>query len=772
MLKFNKIYDLFKSNSFQFWLLFILIILLRFWPFFQGKTLVFGDNYSLLVPVRLFTADWLKQGVLPLWNPLNFAGIPWLGDINPLYPGIWSFVIFPPALALNLTVIGHLLISYAGMYLLAKAWLKKHAWAIISAVFWMLSTQITGSINNLATLQSIVWLPWLSYFGLQVVRQPRARWWFALVVLLQFLGGYPQHILYGVSLAVLFSAFINWRQITFKNWLSAWIITALAVFSLSAVAWLPFVDLLVRSTRTLQTSAQASVGSLHPVMFIKFILPYFFDNASAGMKWGPVWSGQLNAGIYMTWLGWLAVGSSLFNKNIRKNILKKEVWFFAVLTLITLVISLGQYLPGFMFLQNALPFLRVARYPSMMMILTNIILALWTARALQNWTLTRVAKKWLLSLGGVSLGVGLLGWWITQTDFESLWNAVNSFASFSLSNSPFHTLERDKIIMFEIVKNIVFNSFFLLASIFVFSKIKRWWAPFVLVFIISLDLIFNTHGQFFFAPNKIYDTQSSFVQNLRSQTAITHSGFEQRLLTRNFNVPYTDFGSYWEALVVRAPFSDSFVDERELQEFNHVQALRDGQTPNWNIVYGLPTISGYTTLLPHDYAAIWNKDGEPSINFITMVDPADSLLDDWAVKYYLVDTWFKIDEDLSQFPLVAKFDRWEILERKYAKKRIRFGDDSAAELIEFQENPNSMSFSLENSDHQSTLIIADRFDPDWQAKINGSPVKIENHQGMRRISLTSGVNQIELRYWPKWFYLGLGITLMSGLIMIYQLRKK
>jgi len=145
MLKFNKIYDLFKSNSFQFWLLFILIILLRFWPFFQGKTLVFGDNYSLLVPVRLFTADWLKQGVLPLWNPLNFAGIPWLGDINPLYPGIWSFVIFPPALALNLTVIGHLLISYAGMYLLAKAWLKKHAWAIISAVFWMLSTQITGS---------------------------------------------------------------------------------------------------------------------------------------------------------------------------------------------------------------------------------------------------------------------------------------------------------------------------------------------------------------------------------------------------------------------------------------------------------------------------------------------------------------------------------------------------------------------------------------------------------------------------------------------------
>ncbi len=148
----------------------------------------------------------------------------------------------------------------------------------------MFSTQVSGSMNNFSTLQSLVWLPWLAYFGLQLVKSNQAKIWFSIVVSLQFLGGYPQHVLYGIGFAVLLS-FFN-RSVSFVKWLKSWLLTALLTLLVSAVAWVPFVNMLLHSTRMEQTTAQALVGSLNPVMLIKFVLPYFFDNPAVGMEMG------------------------------------------------------------------------------------------------------------------------------------------------------------------------------------------------------------------------------------------------------------------------------------------------------------------------------------------------------------------------------------------------------------------------------------------------------------------------------------------------------
>lgn len=51
------------------WFLILLAIIglvsFRFFPFFFGQSLFFGDNFFLMVPGKLFTAQWLKEGVLP-----------------------------------------------------------------------------------------------------------------------------------------------------------------------------------------------------------------------------------------------------------------------------------------------------------------------------------------------------------------------------------------------------------------------------------------------------------------------------------------------------------------------------------------------------------------------------------------------------------------------------------------------------------------------------------------------------------------------------------
>ena len=722
------------------------------------------------MPGKIFTAQWLQEGIFPLWNPYLFSGISWLGDTTQsiLYPTGLLWLVFHPATALNLNVILHLLLAYSGMYLLARHWLRDHAWGLVAAVLWMFSTQMTGSINNLATLQSLAWLPLISFFGLRLIKERRFQAWFALAVLLQFLGGYPQHVLYSILLAVLLSAFQHWRQISFKRWLSPWLITGVFTLGITAVSWVPLVDFLLKSTRAIQTETQALVGSLHPVTTIKFVLPYFFDHPAHGIKWGPTWNWDTNAGIYLGWLGWLAIGGSLFLKKLKKP-LRREVKFFAIVTLLTLLFSLGQNLPGFGSIQKIIPLFRIARYPSMMMLISSVILVLWTARALQNLSFTKLQKQWLQWLGLAALGVGLIGWGLQRFSFLSVWQTVDRFASFSLSQSLFHTADRDKMIMFEIVRNIVFNSLFFLAAfkIFLAKKLpnKVWW----LALIIGIDLALNTHGKFFFAPRDVYRTDSEQSQQLGTLINLPPTAFQQRLLTRNSNRPYTDYNSYWEALAVREPFSDSFVDSEGLRTFDHAKNLRDGSTPDWNLTSNLPLVNGYTTLLPQDYAALWNKEGEPRINFIDYVAPDSELLDQWAVKYYLVDTWFEIEEDLSSFPLVAEYDRWQLLARPDALTRFRFADSSPAEMTSFTEHPDAMSFVLNNVNNQGSLLIADRFDPDWRATLNDQPSEIINHQGMRLIHLEPGENAIRLWYWPQWFYLGLAVSGFSGgLLAIYQ----
>lgn len=370
--------EFFTKEKKQFFFFFLIFIVLRFLPFLFGKTLVFGDNFSLMMPGKIFTAEWLKQGVLPLWNPYVFSGMPWVADINQsvLYPSTLLFVIFSPAIALNLLLSSHAFIAYIGMYLLAKQWLKDYWWAMLAGGLWMFSTQVSGSMNNFSTLQSIVWLPLLAYFGLKLVKEPKNRIWFAVVVALQFWGGYPQHVLYGIFLAVLLSAFTSFqvKNSDFIQWFKAWFISAILVLLVSAAAWLPFVEMLLNSTRMEQTTQQALVGSLNPAMLVKFFLPYFFDNPATGMKWGPAWNGQPNVGIYVTWLGWLAIGVTfiqrLFNKS--KTWLKKldhETMLFGFFTVVTLVFSLGEYLPGFNVVQQFIPFFRIARYPSMVILL-------------------------------------------------------------------------------------------------------------------------------------------------------------------------------------------------------------------------------------------------------------------------------------------------------------------------------------------------------------------------------------------------------------------
>ncbi len=807
------------ASSSQRWMMAILVaiafLLLRFWPLLTGQTLLFGDNYSLMIPGKLFIAEWLRQGVVPLWNPYALGGLSLVGDVNQSlwYPSTWLFVWFSPATALNVVVLSHQLIAFVGMFGLSWYWLQImkqqdssrfagaiqsikqshqksqpvahtsdtiHFWlACLAGVLWMFSPQVSGAINNLATMQSIVWLPAIMWAGmwLQTAQTWRQSWLrigvVAGLLTVQLAGGYPQHVLFSGVAAVGISL-VGRSKRELWLFLVRWGLVVLLLFGFSALWWLPFRHTLADSTRTLQSSAQAGAGSLHPADLLKIVAPYFFDNPVLGMKWGPQWNSMPNVSLYVGWLPLVMLGSLL----LLRRYTRLDLWF-AVAVAGTILFAFGDRLPLLRLLQEISSIFRFSRGPSTILMVTTVALILWIISRLQlfqllvagqdtqqlkpqsrivrlcsrvlNWLINRASYIWV----GVSISMASLfiviwqnpSWW---------WQILLSLSHGAIAASPFHTQAKDQVIGMSIAGNLAVNAGLLWLGWQVLKR-KRWS---LLVAVLGAELLINTHGLFFFAPAQVYPT----AQQLRNGDAfqlLVDIPPTDRVLVRNYNAPYTDFGAYWEALAVRPPFSDSYIDAHEMREYQQLQRLAKGLTPAWNVPVGVQSLTGYTTLLPVALDQAFGNEQQVAINNLPPIPLTHPGLSEWGVGYYLVDTAFQVTEDLTQLQLLDQKSNWQLYAFPTQSGRFQWLDGSRAVVTQLRETPNHIWFELSVPASQSALVIADRYDSGWVARINGEVTGIEDLAGRRKIQVNGGQQQVELLYQPASVRLGVLISTIS-----------
>jgi len=77
----------------------------------------FRDQGDFFYPLKLYTADRLRAGEIPLWNPLSGAGEPWLanGQAGVFYPPALLFLIPSPSAAAILFLLVHFAVAAWGM---------------------------------------------------------------------------------------------------------------------------------------------------------------------------------------------------------------------------------------------------------------------------------------------------------------------------------------------------------------------------------------------------------------------------------------------------------------------------------------------------------------------------------------------------------------------------------------------------------------------------------------------------------------------------------
>ncbi len=263
---------------------------------------IMWDGMAEFYPWRLFAARTLHQGFLPLWNPYQFCGTPFLanGQSAILYPLNLLFVLLPVTRAFGASVWLHLVLTGLFMYgfLRSGAVQASRIGALVGGVIWQLSTWQMGWLALPTFLCVSAWLPltlWLTY---RLVMRPSAARATALglVLGLTILAGHLQIALYGFLLTSAYGLFLLTRAVRIDKqpWqpiLGGFALALIVVAGTSAPQMLPTLELSRVSHRAgaiaSWASYQAYVRLALPLPnLVTLYLPGVFGNPTEGTFWG------------------------------------------------------------------------------------------------------------------------------------------------------------------------------------------------------------------------------------------------------------------------------------------------------------------------------------------------------------------------------------------------------------------------------------------------------------------------------------------------------
>jgi hypothetical protein len=197
------------------------------------------ENDTWNLPIRWSVLSSLRDGRIPLWNPLSAFGIPWLAtwQTETFYPGTFLFKWFGLS-AWNYSGLLHLLIFSAGIYRFLRLSKVKPSWAFLSAAIALLDGCAYNHLGSNSSMDTMAWMPWLFVATSEKLGQkPYSGFWFALLLALQVFAGYPQIIFYSLAGCFAFAIFSKgWRS------LGQFFLPFALGLAVSAAQWMPSVE--------------------------------------------------------------------------------------------------------------------------------------------------------------------------------------------------------------------------------------------------------------------------------------------------------------------------------------------------------------------------------------------------------------------------------------------------------------------------------------------------------------------------------------------------
>lgn len=228
-------------------------------PWFLANQILIKNSYMLdsitqLFPWRHLTFTSLTNGIVPLWNPYQFSGLPFMAGFKPMvfYPLNVLFFL-GEVRAWNILLFFQLFLAFVFMYMLMRK-LRISVWgSLLSSIAFAYSSFMVGFLEFGSDGHALVWLPFLFYCVYSYLKEKKGRFLFGLSIGLAFgiTAGHLQMTTYQCLFIAFFTVyFILSRQSSWKD--GVFVFSAMAVgCGLAAIQLVPGVELFAYSYRGL-----------------------------------------------------------------------------------------------------------------------------------------------------------------------------------------------------------------------------------------------------------------------------------------------------------------------------------------------------------------------------------------------------------------------------------------------------------------------------------------------------------------------------------------
>ncbi len=379
---------------------------------FGFETFFFRDFGVFAYPLAFYHREAFWRGDMPLWNPYNYCGLPFLAQWNTLtlYPLSLFYLLFPLSWSLGMFNLLHMFWAGLGMYFLAYRWTGNRLAASVAGLVYAfngLSWDALMWSNNTAALG---WMPWVVLCTERIWREGGGRNLIlaSLAGAMQMLTGAPEVIiLTWFALGILWltewlggetpRGKVVWRFLTVGG----------LVFGLAAAQLLPFLDLLAHSQRDKDFGDSSWAMPLGG--WANYLVPLFHCIAGPHVYYqdSQEWTFSYYLGIGTVALALVALW----------RVRERRMWVLAGLAIFSLTMALGDRGGVYAVVRKMAPMMGFMRFPIKFVVLATFVIPLIAAQAVSWWQALPEAqlqseRKKLWQIGWLLFGVMVfILWW-------------------------------------------------------------------------------------------------------------------------------------------------------------------------------------------------------------------------------------------------------------------------------------------------------------------------------------------------------------------------
>lgn len=721
------------------------------------------DIASQFIYWRVFAADQLRHGHLPLWNPHVFCGTPFFGwaQSGVLYPPNWLDLLLPLPLSINLGIAMHVFL--AGLF--TFVWALRRGLHPVAAVTSGALFMFCGAYflhvyaGHLSLLYAMAWTP-LVLASLDGWIQTRTRGWILLgmaAVAMQVLAADPQGCFYTAVAAGLLLAIELVNTQPRSKILLGFVVMYAGAAALGAVQLLTSFQAASESVRAGGVSYEfASMVSFAPENFLTLLAPGLFGNMSAVPYWGRWYLWEMCLFIGVTGLVLAVYGAVCGHRELRRLLVP--------LMLILLVLALGSNTPLFRLLYHAVPGFDRFRSNSKFIMEASLFMVMLAGAGLDCLLRSPRANRWfalgLLVTGVIVGGVAIelrsaaltsdsASWW--SRTMYGVYNTQETYLPETDSTDPSFVKRAGVFASKRLL--IAAGEFLILSALMSWAGTSRKAVCAIALMAIAEIFVFARSS---LATFDLSSTQTPKLKAFLDERPGDYRIFYQRIPNIAMWLGKEDVWGY-------APLT--------LKRYAEFMAFTQGQPLDEATQYlEFSRFHPLHAMLRWRYAFLPAQNGDRVLTAKAIM-PRLQLIHEYRV--------LSNRDEILQAMSSPSFDpqRQVILETEPNPRPAPFAEKGTAQMISSSAGELTIEADLS---HPGILLITDAYSKGWRARpLKGSVQRVYQvlpaNYVLRAIPLSQGHHRIRLEYMPVAFQAGTWISIVSAIsfafVVGYHVRK-